>query len=41
MDSTLMFALFIAITAMGMIFYQATILAERFLLRRWNFGSER
>ncbi len=39
MDSTLMFALFIIITALGMIFYQATILVERRLLRRHMKGT--
>ena len=33
MDSSLMFALFIVITLLGMIFYQAALLAERLLLR--------
>ena len=39
MDSTLMFALFVIITALGMIFYQATILAERWLLRHHMKGT--
>jgi NitT/TauT family transport system permease protein len=39
MDSTLMFALFIIITALGMIFYQAAILVERRLLRRHMKGT--
>lgn len=34
MDSTLMFALFIVITALGMAFYQAAAAIERWLLRR-------
>jgi NitT/TauT family transport system permease protein len=33
MDSSLMFALFIVITLLGMLFYQAALLAERLLLR--------
>ncbi|HEV7258079.1 MAG TPA: ABC transporter permease [Bosea sp. (in: a-proteobacteria)] len=33
MDSSLMFALFIVITLLGMAFYQAALLAERLLLR--------
>jgi NitT/TauT family transport system permease protein len=33
MDSSLMFALFIVITLLGMAFYQAVLLAERLLLR--------
>lgn len=33
MDSTLMFALFIVITAMGMAFYHLTVLFERWLLK--------
>ena len=32
MDSTLMFALFIVITALGLLFYQLTILIEHYLL---------
>ncbi len=40
MDSTLMFALFIVITAMGMLFYQLTVLLERVLLRGWLKGNE-
>lgn len=40
MDTTLMFALFIVITVMGMLFYQLTILAERWLLRRRQTGDE-
>ena len=39
MDSTLMFALFFIITALGMIFYQAAILVERRLLRRHMKGT--
>ncbi len=40
MDSTLMFALFIVITALGMLFYQLTILFERWLLSSWMKGKE-
>ena len=40
MDSTLMFALFIVITALGMLFYQLTILFERWLLSSWMKGQE-
>lgn len=40
MDSTLMFALFIVITAMGMLFYHLTVLFERWLLRGWLKGNE-
>ena len=37
MDSTMMFALFIVITVLGMLFYQAAVGVERWLLRRhWN-----
>jgi NitT/TauT family transport system permease protein len=39
MDSALMFATFIIITLIGMIFYQITITAERWLLRRHNRGT--
>ena len=39
MDSTLMFALFAVITAMGLLFYQLTILVERWLLRGWLKGN--
>ncbi len=39
MDSTLMFALFVVITALGMVFYQAAILAERRLLRHHIKGN--
>lgn len=38
MDSTLMFALFVVITILGMAFYQATILLERWLLRHHMKG---
>jgi NitT/TauT family transport system permease protein len=38
MDSTLMFAVFIIITAIGLIFYQLTTVAERLLLRRHSKG---
>jgi len=41
MDSTLMFALFIVITAMGMLFYHLTVLFERWLLRSRNQGEMR
>jgi NitT/TauT family transport system permease protein len=34
MDSSLMFALFIVITALGMLFYQAALALERLVLRR-------
>ena len=40
MDSTLMFALFIIITILGMLFYQITIWTERWLLR-WHPKEER
>lgn len=40
MDSTLMFALFIAITVMGLLFYQLTIFAERWLLRSRQQGDK-
>ncbi|WP_448203893.1 ABC transporter permease [Azospirillum sp. sgz302134] len=37
MDSTMMFALFIVITVLGMLYYQAAVGIERWLLRRqWN-----
>ena len=39
MDTTLMFALFIVITVMGLAFYQLTILLERWLLRGRNEGT--
>jgi NitT/TauT family transport system permease protein len=38
MDSPLMFAVFIIITAIGLIFYQLTTVVERFLLRRHSKG---
>ena len=38
MDSPLMFAVFIIITAIGLIFYQLTKVVERFLLRRHSKG---
>ena len=38
MDSTLMFALFFVITAMGLVFYQMTLVLERWLLRGWLKG---
>ena len=40
MDSTLMFALFIVITAMGMAFYHLTVVFERLLLRRRHEGED-
>ncbi len=39
MDSALMFALFIVITALGMLFYQLTILLERRVLSGWTKGQ--
>ena len=39
MDSTLMFALFIVITMLGVLFYQITLLFERWLLRSWKKGK--
>ena len=39
MDSALMFALFIVITALGLIFYQLTIVAEQYLLSGWTKGQ--
>jgi NitT/TauT family transport system permease protein len=39
MDSPLMFALFILITLMGILFYQFTLLFERWLLRNWSKGE--
>ena len=38
MDSTLMFATFIIITLIGLIFYQIATTTERWLLRRHNTG---
>ena len=38
MDSALMFAVFIIITLIGLIFYQTTVITERWLLRRHNTG---
>jgi len=38
MDTTLMFAIFVVITVQGMIFYQATLIAERWLLRHHMKG---
>lgn len=38
MDSSLMFALFIVITLLGMVFYQAALLLERLLLRHHSKG---
>ena len=40
MDSALMFALFIVITVMGILFYQLTLLCERWLLRSWLKGTD-
>lgn len=40
MDTTLMFALFIIITLLGMLFYQLTIIVERWLLRGWQKGNK-
>ena len=39
MDSPLMFALFVLITLMGILFYQITLLFERWLLRNWSKGE--
>ena len=39
MDSALMFAVFIIITLIGLIFYQTTVITERWLLRRHNTGA--
>jgi len=39
MDSTLMFALFIVITALGLLFYQLTVLAEKCFLSGWIKGQ--
>jgi NitT/TauT family transport system permease protein len=38
MDTTLMFAIFIIITVLGMVFYQAALIAERWLLRHHMKG---
>jgi NitT/TauT family transport system permease protein len=40
MDSALMFALFIIITVLGMIFYQAAVLFERWLLSNYAKGGD-
>ena len=40
MDSTLMFALFIVITALGLLFYQLTVLVEKWLLSGWMKGQD-
>lgn len=40
MDSSLMFALFILITALGMALYHLTVVFERLLLRRRHEGEE-
>lgn len=40
MDTTLMFAIFIVITVQGMVFYQATLMTERWLLLRHRKGTE-
>jgi NitT/TauT family transport system permease protein len=34
-----MFALFFLITLMGILFYQITLLFERWLLRNWSKGK--
>ena len=39
MDTSLMFALFIVITVLGGLFYQITLLFERWLLRNWKKGK--
>ena len=39
MDTSLMFALFIVITILGGLFYQITLLFERWLLRSWKKGK--
>jgi NitT/TauT family transport system permease protein len=41
MDTTLMFAIFIVITLQGMMFYQATLMTEHWLLRRHRKGTEK
>ena len=40
MDSTLMFALFIVITALGLLFYQLTVLVEKCFLSGWMKGQD-
>lgn len=40
MDTTLMFAVFIVITVQGMVFYQAALMTERWLLLRHRKGIE-
>ena len=40
MDSTLMFALFIVITALGLLFYQLTTLVEQYVLSGWTKGED-
>ena len=40
MDSTLMFALFIVITVLGILFYQLTILIERSMLNGYQKGQD-
>ena len=40
MDTTLMFAIFIVITSEGMVFYQAPLMPERWLLRRHRKGTD-
>tara|TARA_B100000676_G_scaffold313025_1_gene390780 strand:+ start:1172 stop:1933 length:762 start_codon:yes stop_codon:yes gene_type:complete len=40
MDSTLMFALFIVITALGLLFYQLTTLVEHYVLSGWTKGQD-
>lgn len=39
MDSALMFAVFFVITALGLVFYQAVVVFERWLLRGWRRGG--
>ena len=40
MDTTLMFAVFVLISLLGMIFYQITIIGERWLLSRHTKGEQ-
>ena len=39
MDTPMMFALFILIAMLGVIFYQTTLIFERWLLRNWSKGE--
>ncbi len=39
MDTPLMFALFILIAVLGILFYQTTLIVERWLLRNWSIGE--